>query len=106
MKRIAAIITLAFTVLAIPATAMASTSGPGTSGGNNGYTQVNSGGPKQVICLPLREIRIKPGLAVKVMHANGRAKATYRKVDGKRVRFFCPIPLRFPSSYSAWEIIH
>jgi hypothetical protein len=96
MKRIAAIITLAFVVLAIPATAMASTSGSGTSGGNNGYVQVNPSGLIRVICPLSRGIYVKPGQAVKITYANGRVRAAYLKVDGKRVRFFCPIPWRLP----------
>jgi hypothetical protein len=96
MKRIAAIVTLAFVVLAIPATAMASTSGSGTGGGNNRYAQVNSGGLIRVICPLPREIRVRPGQVVKVTFAGGQAQSGYLKAGGKRVRFFCPVPWRFP----------
>ncbi len=95
MKRIAAIIATAFAVLAIPATAMASTSSPGISSGKPGY--VNPGGPRLVVCpLPWRVHAKRTAQAVKITYAKGQAKAAYKKVDGGQLRFRCPLPRRHP----------
>jgi hypothetical protein len=99
MKRIAAIITLTAAALAVPATAMASTGGSGSSNGyNNGYSQVNPGGPVRVVCPLSPEIHLKgSGQAEQITYANGQPQAAWQKVYVKRARLFCPLPRgRFP----------
>lgn len=97
MKRIAATIALASAVLAIPATAMASTSGSGIGGGNSGYSQVNPGGPRLVFCPLPRGVHLKqPGQAVQITYSKGRVAEAYRKVDKTIGRFFCRVPRRLP----------
>src|SRR5438105_4755582 len=96
MKRIATIIALSIAVLAVPATAMASTGGSGAKGDNPGY--INPGGPRLVLCPLPRGVHVKhSGQEVQISYENGHAQVAYRKADGKQVRvFFCRFPRRLP----------
>jgi hypothetical protein len=95
MKRIAAVIATAFALLAIPATAMASTGGPGTSSGNP--WGVNPGGPILVACPlpPGVHVQVSAQSAAQITYTNGQVQVQVTAKKAGRVRLRCRFP-RWP----------